>query len=143
MWGYEYKFFLQQKNEKNNKQIWENMKTLKLNEISQAIKEAQKRLDEICLLNEGVVKFGFLHSGELCKKQESLKEEIEAIRLKIAKQLRRAKDAKLKDTIAECRDQLDKLLSISETLCHNYAFAGYNESYYVYDSLKVADDWLG
>ena len=119
------------------------MKTLKLNEISQAIKEAQKRLDEICLLNEGVVKFGFLHSGELCKKQESLKEEIEAIRLKIAKQLRRAKDAKLKDTIAECRDQLDKLLSISETLCHNYAFAGYNESYYVYDSLKVADDWLG
>ena len=120
------------------------MKTLKLNDISisQAIKNAQKKLDEIRTLNEKSVKFGFLHSGELCEKQESLKNEIEVIRLKIVKQLRKAFNAKLKDTVAECRDQLDKLLSISETLCHNYAFAGYNESYYIYDSLKVADNWL-
>ena len=107
------------------------MKNLK--EIKKMIDSAQKRWAEINS-EESVLPL----STSIVYKKERLKNLLEDIRENIESLLSYSHCALL---VKVCKKFLERTLLISEKLGASYAFAGYNESYYILDTIRIADSF--
>ena len=73
--------------------------------------------------------------GCLSVKKEKLKNHLEEIRKMIGNRLLKCDNKIFRE---KCVDLLTKIFDISEDLNRTYAFPGYVESYYIYDTIKMA-----
>jgi hypothetical protein len=104
----------------------------KLKEIKQMIDSAQKRWIEIKNDEKKVP----LCNASVVEKKENLKNLLENIREDIESLLSYSHCDLL---VKVCKKFLERTLLISEKLGASYAFAGYNESYYILDTISIAD----
>lgn len=104
----------------------------KLKEIKLKIDAAQQKWNEISGLNPLYP----LSRVIACEKKESLKNLLEDIREDIDNLLVYSHCGAL---IELCKKLLERILLISESLRASYAFAGYNESYFISDTIKIVD----
>ena len=102
----------------------------KLKEIKLMIQIAQQGWSEI----EGEIQRD--HSPSLSTKKELLNNLLEDIRKNIEHLLFNFKCSML---VKVCRKFLENTFLISEKLGSSYGFAGYNESYYILDTIKIAE----
>jgi hypothetical protein len=103
----------------------------KLDEIKEMVKDAQQRWGEI---NDELNPLYPLSRVGLCEKKEKLKNLLENIRENI--------EALLSYSCTKvdvCKSCLESILGISEDLRISYAFPGYVESFYIMDTIKIAD----
>jgi hypothetical protein len=106
----------------------------KLKEIKQMIDSAQKRWAEI-KSEENLLP---LSNVSIVEKKEKLKNLLENIREDIESLLSYSHCDLL---VRVCKKFLERTLLISEKLGASYAFAGYNESYYILDTIRIADSF--
>ena len=106
----------------------------KLKEIQKMIDSAQKRWAEI-KSDENLLP---LTNASLVYKKEKLKNLLEDIREDIESLLSYSHCALL---VKVCKNFLERTLLISEKLGASYAFAGYNESYYILDTIRIVDSF--
>jgi len=104
----------------------------KLKEIKKMIDSAQKRWAEI-KSEENLLP---LSNVSIVEKKEKLKNLLEDIRENIESLLSYSHCALLARV---CRKFLERIFLISENLGASYAFAGYNESYYILDTIRIAE----
>ena len=93
---------------------------------------AQQGLDEI----DSVSKTSMFTLGVLVEKKEKLKNLLEDNRENIESLLVYSRCNILSRV---CRNFLERILGISECLRASYAFPGYQESYYILDTLRLID----
>ena len=105
----------------------------KLKEIKKMIDSAQKRWAEI-KSDENMLPL----SSAVVYKKERLKNLLEDIRENIESLLSYSHCNLL---VKVCKKFLERTLLISEKLGASYAFAGYNESYYILDTIRIADSF--
>ena len=77
-----------------------------------------------------------LSNVSVVEKKENLKSLLEDIRENIESLLSYSHCALLAKV---CRKFLERIFLISENLGASYAFAGYNESYYILDTIRIAE----
>ena len=77
-----------------------------------------------------------LSRSESCEKKEALKNLLEDIRENVDVLLEYSHCGAL---VEICKKLLERTLLISESLRASYAFAGYNQSYYILDTIKIVD----
>ena len=116
----------------------------KLDEIKEMVKDAQQRWGEIrdlsCLYP--------LSSAGLYDKREKLKNLIEDIRENIEAFLTSCSPIRVEDC-KSVKGVLESIFGISEGLCVSYVFGGYNESYFISDTINIVDglakrkNWAG
>lgn len=104
----------------------------RLRDIKLMIEIAQQGWFEI----EGEMQGSVLPFKAVSLKKEKLKNLLEDIRKSIESLMMYSRCNIL---MKVCKSFLEKILRISESLGNSYAFPGYSESFYILDTMKMAD----